>query len=76
MAVTNLQVLREERGETQRQAATALGLSLGLYGPVESGRAKPTARVAAALEKRFGYPIDVLLQHARVVADKRKAVTT
>lgn len=73
MAVTILRILREERGETQRETAAILGLSVATYSPVERGDLRPSPRIARALEERFGRPVDVLLRPPRVPVARQAA---
>jgi transcriptional regulator with XRE-family HTH domain len=50
--------------EEAAQALTRLGVPISkpLYGPIESGRLRPSERVARHLERCFGEPIDQLLK--------------
>jgi DNA-binding XRE family transcriptional regulator len=71
MPVTNLRLIRDGCAESQREAARKLGLSLATYSPIERGDLKPSPRIAATLEERFGLPVDVLLRQARVPSLRR-----
>jgi transcriptional regulator with XRE-family HTH domain len=60
--VTNLQILRESRGLTQREQADKLAISVATYAPIERGSMKPSVRVCELLEAEFGFAVAVLLQ--------------
>ena len=62
MDVTNLQILRESRGLTQREQAEKLAVSVATYAPIERGAMKPSARICELLEAEFGLAVAVLLQ--------------
>lgn len=58
---TKLRSIRYQRGETQRDIATALGCTTQAVGSWESGEHRPKPSMAKKLSDRFGIPVAELL---------------
>lgn len=68
--ITNLRVIRTSMGLTQGQAADKIGISRGLYSPIESGRYNPTETIKEKLADFFGHSADDLLKPATVLSKR------
>ena len=55
-----LRSLRKERGETQAQVATAIGIGERHYQKLESGEHRPSLDTLIALADHFGVSMDYL----------------
>jgi len=64
--MTRLKLWRLQAQLTQAEAAQRCGVSIGLYRELEAGRARPSDRVAALLEKAVGESAVRLLKPTRV----------
>ena len=56
-----VRVWREHRGLTQDALAKAVGVSRGFIGQIETGRAEPSLKTAAAIARVLGVDIDDLV---------------
>jgi len=63
---SRLWLWRATEGLTQGEAAQRVGISAPLFREIETGRARPSERVAQLLEHAVGEPIDALLRPARL----------
>ncbi|MBC5806236.1 MAG: hypothetical protein DLM53_12780 [Candidatus Eremiobacter antarcticus] len=60
--MTRLRLWRQTAGLTQPEAALHIGVSVVVYRYLESGRWRPSPRVAQLLENALGEPADRLLK--------------
>ena len=59
---TRLRAWRMQDSKTQEDAAQLLQVSRSIYALIESGRLRPTPRVAGRLREVFGEEVDALLR--------------
>jgi transcriptional regulator with XRE-family HTH domain len=59
---TRLRAWRTQSGKTQEEAARLLDISRSAYALIETGRLRPTRRVADRLRAVFGEESDALLR--------------
>lgn len=64
----SLKELREERGETQRQTAAAVGVHWVTWSTYERGKATPSALVAQRIAQHFGTSSDAIEFGPKVAA--------
>lgn len=57
----NIQAMRRERGMTQEQLATAMGVTVGAVSKWEKGSCYPDVQLIPELAEFFGTSVDVLL---------------
>jgi hypothetical protein len=60
--ITRLKLNRLAARRTQQQEAKRVGVSVALWRELETGRAIPSDRVAALIERRYGVPAHQLLR--------------
>lgn len=54
----NLKFLRNQKGLTQKELATKIGVALSVIGDIESGRRMPSKRTAQKLSQYFNTPLE------------------
>lgn len=62
---TELRVLREKDGHTQRSLADTAGLSRSYYSELENGRREPNPRVIKLLATTLNVPMSMLEKRRR-----------
>jgi len=67
MMRTRLWAWRETAALTQEAAARKLGMSSALLRLLESGRGRPSSRIAGRLQRYFGEETEQLLKPATIV---------
>lgn len=61
MTPTRLRQLRRDKGLTQLQIATDIGISVGVYQRYDNGTRKLPSEIAAKLANYYGVSVDYLL---------------
>lgn len=69
----SLAQLRKGKGLSQKEVATALGISQATYSTYERGRTEPPAELLVRLSFMYGVSLDIIMQRDRLVRNAGEA---